>query len=69
MMFLRSAFWQSPHFWQVSFGFTYLFCLLGYATHGMLDACTSYGTQLLWPFTNHRYAFNTISPMSVTRRC
>ena len=40
---------------------TYLFCLLGYATHGMLDACTTYGTQLLWPITNERYAWNNVS--------
>lgn len=47
--------------WQVSFKLTYLFCLLGYATHGLLDACTSYGTQLLWPFSTERFAWNTIS--------
>lgn len=47
--------------WQLSFRLTYLFCLLGYATHGLLDACTSYGTQLLWPFSNERFAWNTIS--------
>src|SRR5688572_29522369 len=27
---------------------------LGYATHGLLDAFTTYGTQLLWPFSSHR---------------
>jgi inner membrane protein len=47
--------------WQISFGLTYLFCMLGYATHGLLDSCTSYGTQLLWPFSTHRFAWNTIS--------
>jgi inner membrane protein len=47
--------------WQVNFKLTYLYCFLGYATHGLLDACTSFGTQLLWPFTNERFAFNTIS--------
>lgn len=47
--------------WQISFKLTYLFCLLGYATHGFLDACTSYGTQLLWPFSTERIAWNTIS--------
>lgn len=40
---------------------TYLACLLGYATHGLLDACTSYGTQLLWPFTDYRVAWNNVS--------
>jgi inner membrane protein len=40
---------------------TYLFCLLGYATHGLLDACTSYGTALFWPFSDERIAWNFIS--------
>ena len=39
----------------------YLPCLVGYATHGLLDACTSYGTSLLWPFSNVRVAWNIIS--------
>ncbi len=47
--------------WNIGFKLTYLYCLLGYATHGLLDACTSYGTQLLWPFSNERFAWNTIS--------
>lgn len=38
-----------------------LFCLLGYATHALLDSCTTYGTQLLWPFSNQRFAWNTMS--------
>ena len=33
----------------------------GYATAGLLDACTSYGTHLLWPFTSTRTAWNLIS--------
>jgi len=28
----------------------YLAALIGWATHGPLDACTSYGTMLFWPF-------------------
>lgn len=39
----------------------YLYSFLGYATHGLLDSCTSYGTQLFWPFSNHRVAWNNIS--------
>ena len=39
----------------------YLFCLLGYATHGLLDACTTYGTMLLWPFSDARIAWNNVS--------
>jgi inner membrane protein len=34
---------------------------LGYATHGLLDACTSYGTQLLWPFSSQRIAWDIVS--------
>ncbi|MDC0093373.1 metal-dependent hydrolase [Alphaproteobacteria bacterium] len=40
---------------------SYLFCLFGYASHGLLDACTSYGTQLFWPFSNERISWNNIS--------
>ena len=36
----------------------YLACLSGYGTAGLLDACTSYGTQLLWPFSDTRIAWN-----------
>ena len=45
----------------LSWGETYLFSFLGLATHGLLDACTSYGTQLLWPFTDERITWNYIS--------
>jgi len=34
---------------------------LGYATHALLDACTTYGTQLFWPFSDTRIAWNTVS--------
>lgn len=46
---------------ELSFKQTYLYCVLGYATHGLLDACTTYGTLLLWPFSDMRVAWNTIS--------
>ena len=39
----------------------YIASFLGYATHGLLDACTSYGTQLFWPFLNERVTWNNIS--------
>tara|TARA_B100001287_G_scaffold94998_1_gene79846 strand:+ start:329 stop:1342 length:1014 start_codon:yes stop_codon:yes gene_type:complete len=39
----------------------YFASLMGYATHGLLDACTSYGTQLFWPFSNERVTWNNIS--------
>lgn len=36
-------------------------CLLAYATHGPLDAATTYGTQLLWPFSSLRVAWDWVS--------
>ncbi len=38
-----------------------LFAVLGALTHGMLDACTSYGTMLYWPFSNVRESWDLIS--------
>jgi inner membrane protein len=35
-------------------------CALGIATHGLLDACTSYGTSLLWPLSDARVAWHII---------
>ena len=46
---------------ELSFKQVLLFCTIGLATHGLLDALTTYGTQLLWPFSNMRVAWNTIS--------
>ena len=37
------------------------FCALGYGTHALLDACTSYGTMLFWPFSEERISWNIIS--------
>ena len=39
----------------------WLAAFLGYATHGLLDACTTYGTLLLWPFSDVRIAWNNIA--------
>ncbi len=46
---------------RLSFRRIYLYALLGYATAGILDACTSYGTHLLWPFSDERIAWGIIS--------
>jgi inner membrane protein len=46
---------------RIAAGRLYLFCLLGYSMSGVLDACTSYGTHLLWPFSDERVSFNIIS--------
>lgn len=40
--------------------------ILAYATHGVLDACTNYGTELFWPFSDVRVAWHwltTIGPL------
>ncbi|MDA0675768.1 MAG: metal-dependent hydrolase [Proteobacteria bacterium] len=46
---------------RLSFAQTLLFCTLGYATHPLIDAATSYGTLLLWPFSDTRYDWSIIS--------
>ncbi|MGM0739707.1 MAG: metal-dependent hydrolase [Bacteroidota bacterium] len=38
----------------------FLFSVLGFATHGFMDAVTSYGTELLWPFSDTRFAWNVL---------
>lgn len=40
---------------------TYWFALLGYATAGVLDACTSYGTRLLWPFSDASISWSIVA--------
>lgn len=37
------------------------FAMLGMASAGLLDACTSFGTHLLWPFSDARIAWNLIA--------
>ncbi len=47
--------------WKMSFRQIYLPAVIGYATHALLDTCTSYGTQLFWPFSNYRASIDIIS--------
>jgi inner membrane protein len=46
---------------RLGFGRIYLYAFLGYLPAGLLDAFTSYGTHLLWPFSDARIAFNAIA--------
>ena len=46
---------------RIGFAATYGFALLGILPSGLLDASTSYGTQLLWPFSDARIAWNLIA--------
>ena len=45
----------------LSFQQTLLAAVLGYSTAALLDAATSYGTYLLWPFSEARIAWSIIS--------
>jgi len=46
--------------WRLTFLQTFIYCTLGYATHGLLDASTSYGTMLLWPFSDERISWSIV---------
>ena len=46
---------------SVSYFQILIWCIVGFATHGLLDSCTSYGTQLFWPLTNTRVAWDVIA--------
>lgn len=49
----------------IDFWVTYAICTVAYGTHGLLDSCTSYGTQLLWPFSDARVAWHTLPIIDV----
>jgi inner membrane protein len=59
------VFWFFIHIFikksTLSFTQVYLYSFAGYATHALLDSCTSYGTQLFWPFSSERIAWNNVS--------
>ena len=46
---------------HLSFKRIYLFSVLAYATSGLLDACTSYGTTLFWPVSEERVAWSVVA--------
>lgn len=46
--------------WQLTFLQTFVCCTLGYGTHALLDASTSYGTTLLWPFSEDRLSWSIV---------
>ncbi len=48
--------------WPALYGYAFL----GYATAGVLDTCTSYGTRLLWPFSDTPIAWSIISVFDPT---
>jgi inner membrane protein len=42
-------------------GLIIIAAIFAYATHGLLDACTSYGTVLYWPFSDKRVSWDIIA--------
>lgn len=58
-LMVGTLFWL---FWRKSLAFWYvvLAASLAWATHGLLDVFTSYGTNWLWPFSNARLAWDWI---------
>ncbi len=46
---------------EISFVKWYLFFLLGFVTHVLMDGGTAYGTQLFLPFTNKLISWNNLS--------
>ncbi len=59
-LLLSLLFW--PFFRKsLTLGKIYVFSFFGYLLSGFLDACTSYGTRLLWPISEDRFSFNIIS--------
>lgn len=46
---------------HLPFGRLYLLAFMGYLPSGLIDACTSYGTQLLWPLSDARIDWSVIA--------
>ncbi len=55
-LFRGLFFWKDWPFRRIA-----VFGVLGALTHGPIDACTSYGTLLYWPFLSHRESWDIIS--------
>lgn len=48
-------------YYRKQWGLVIAVSLTAYATHGLLDACTSYGTVLLWPWSFSRISWDIVS--------
>lgn len=54
--------WKLLFFWRKQpFKDLVTFAIAGALTHGVIDACTSYGTLLYWPLSSHRESWDIIS--------
>lgn len=58
-----AALWLARPMWRTRDRWLplWLCCTLAYLSHALLDAATSYGTQLLWPFTDLRAGWDVIA--------
>ncbi len=56
-LWLTRPAWRERRRWLALWGV----CALAYLSHTLLDAATSYGTQLLWPFSRTRTGWDLIS--------
>lgn len=52
--------WLLSTKWKLTYAQTWLYCTLGFATHALLDGATSYGTMLLWPFSEERFSWSIV---------
>ena len=63
--FIGSLITALPWIWRKRFRHDWKYfwaCALpAYLSHCFTDAATTYGTQLLWPFSNHRFGWNLIA--------
>jgi len=58
---LVASLWIFRSKWRSQARKLWLCCWLTYTSHCLLDAATSYGTQLLWPFSKQRAGWDLIS--------
>ncbi|MEZ4273627.1 MAG: metal-dependent hydrolase, partial [Myxococcota bacterium] len=53
--------WLFFNRWRTHYRWVIAATTLGYATHALLDACTTYGTLLFWPFSDYRVSWRFVS--------
>jgi inner membrane protein len=56
-LWLFSPAWRAWSRWRLLWSAA----LVAYVSHTLLDAATTYGTQLLWPFTDRRFGWDIVA--------
>lgn len=59
--FKRNYLYKELSVVDISFGSWYVMFLLGFVTHTLLDCFTTYGTMLLWPFSDVRISWDAVN--------